>query len=239
MAGRIAYTGGIVTNGLVLNLDAAKRDSYPGSGTSWRDIVSNTVTGSLINGPTFNSNNGGGIVFDGTDDRVSQTTAINAGDNFTVGAWVYPTAMGVTRRAVIGNSYNYSTRRGWFFCVGGGGVSNAFFLSIGSDNAYKITPADTLSTNTWVYITATCQNGGSSIDLYKNGTLISGSFASLLTSGNISYDINQFNIGLRLVGGTADPYTGNIAQVSIYNRALTASEVLQNYNSLKSRFGLT
>jgi hypothetical protein len=229
----------VVTDGLVLWLDAANTKSYVSGSTTWNDISRGGNNGTLTNGPTFNTGSGGSIVFDGTDDRVSQTTAINAGDNFTVGAWVYPTAMGVTRRAVIGNSYNYSTRRGWFFCVGGGGVSNAFFLSIGSDNAYKIAPANTLSTNTWVYITAACQNGGSSIDLYKNGILISGSSASLLTSGNISYDINQFNIGLRLVGGTADPYTGNIAQVSIYNRALTASEVLQNYNSLKSRFNLT
>jgi hypothetical protein len=59
MAGRIAYYGGIVTNGLVLALDAAKKDSYPGSGTLWKDISGNTNNGTLINGPTFNSGNGG------------------------------------------------------------------------------------------------------------------------------------------------------------------------------------
>ena len=61
MAGRIAYYGGIVTNGLVLDLDAAKKDSYPGTGTSWRNIAGNSNNGTLTNGPTFNSNNGGSI----------------------------------------------------------------------------------------------------------------------------------------------------------------------------------
>ena len=233
------YSPKIVTDGLVLYLDAANSKSYVSGSTTWNDISRGGNNGTLTNGPTFNSTNGGSIGFDGTDDRVSQTTAINTGYNFTVSAWVYPTAMGVTRRAIIGNSYNYSTRRGWYFAVGGGGTSNAFFLSVGSDNSYKIAPADTLSINIWTYITAVCQNGGGSIDLYKNGSIVSGSFASALTSGNITYDINQFNVGFRIVGGTQDPYTGNIAQTSIYNRALTASEILQNYNATKTRFGLT
>ncbi len=74
MAGRIAYYGNIVRDGLVLDLDAAKRDSYPGSGTSWRDIAGGVITGSLINGPTFDGNNGGSIVFDGADDYVNLGT---------------------------------------------------------------------------------------------------------------------------------------------------------------------
>jgi hypothetical protein len=112
-------------------------------------------------------------------------------------------------------------------------------MSIGLDNAYKIAPASTLSANTWFYVTAVCQNGGGSIDLYKNGVIISGSASSLLTSGTIQYDINEFNVGFRFVGGPTDPYTGNITSVSIYNRALTSDEILQNYNATKSRFGLT
>ena len=70
MAGRIAYYGGIVKDGLILDLDAAKRDSYPSSGTVWNDISGFQNNGTLINGPTFNSSNGGSIVFDGVDDYV-------------------------------------------------------------------------------------------------------------------------------------------------------------------------
>ena len=71
MAGRIAYYGNIVKDGLVLDLDAAKRDSYPGSGTFWKDISGGGGNGTLINGPTFSSGNGGSIVFDGVDDYVN------------------------------------------------------------------------------------------------------------------------------------------------------------------------
>ena len=63
----------IVTNGLVLYLDAANKKSYPGSGTTWTDLSGNNNTGTLTNGPTFDSNNGGSIVFDGTNDYVSNT----------------------------------------------------------------------------------------------------------------------------------------------------------------------
>jgi hypothetical protein len=236
MAGRISYYGGIVTNGLILDLDAAKRDSYPGTGTTWRDISGQGYTGTLTNGPTFNSNNGGYIVFDGVDDRVSRTGAINTGNNFTVNAWIYPTVLGTTRRSIVGNSYNYNTRNGWFFCTSGGGINNTFFLSVGADAAYRVAAADTLSINTWQYVTAVVANGGGTITLYRNGQSTNTSL-SFLSSGTITYADTEFHIGFRQIA-LPDPYTGNIAQVSIYNRALTDAEILQNYNATKGRFGL-
>jgi hypothetical protein len=86
MAGRIAYYGVIVSNCLVLSLDAAKRDSYPGTGTTWNDISGNRNNGTLTNGPTFNSGNGGSIVFDGTNDYV-QTNYDAALTDFTACVW--------------------------------------------------------------------------------------------------------------------------------------------------------
>jgi hypothetical protein len=237
MAGRIAYYGGIVTNGLVLNLDAAKQDSYPRTGTTWRDISGNQNNGTLVNGPTFNSDNGGSIVFDGVNDRVSRTASINTGQNFTVNAWINPTLLGTTRRAVVSNSYNYSGRNGWMLCTAGFSINNTFFLSIGNDISYVNASSNTLSINTWQYITAIVSNGGGSITLLRNGNSTS-TAASSLTSGTITYTSPQINIGWRDVSGTADPYTGGISQVTIYNRALSAQEVLQNYNATKSRYGL-
>jgi hypothetical protein len=235
MAGRIAYYGGIVTNGLVLNLDAAKKDSYPGTGTAWNDISGNRNNGTLTNGPTFNPANGGSIVLDGVDDRVSRTENINTGQSFTVNAWIYPTLLGTTRRAVIASSYNYTSQNGWLFSTAGFSINNTFFFSIGTDNAYRVAVANTLNLSQWVYISAVCQNGGGSINLYKNG--IETSYATSLQSTNtLTYTNPQFNVGFRDVGGTTDPYTGNISVVQIYNRALSATEVLQNYNALKSRY---
>jgi hypothetical protein len=235
MAGRIAYYGGIVKDGLILNLDAAKRDSYPRSGTVWNDISGFQNSGTLINGPTFNSSNGGSIVFDGVDDRVSRTTNINTGQNFTVNAWIYPTLLGTTRRAIVASSYNYTSLNGWNFSTAGGGTNNTFFFSVGNDNAYRVALANTLSLNQWAYISAVCQNGGGSINLYKNGIETSYVLTSLSTN-TLIYTYPQFNVGYRDTAGLTDPYTGNIAQVTIYNKTLTSSEVLQNYNATKGRY---
>ena len=228
----------IVTNGLVLYLDAGNSKSYPTTGTAWYDRSGNGNNVALINTPNFNSLNNGSIVFDGVDDRVSQNSSINAGSNFTVSAWIYPTLLGTTRRGIVGNSYNSVGRNGWFFCTAGAFTNNTFFLSIGGDIAYRVAGANTLTPNEWVYLTAVCIGGGSSILLYKNSIEVLTSSSILLSSGIITYTSPQFNVGYRLVGGTTDPFTGNIVQTQIHNRVLSSSEILQNYNATKSRFGL-
>jgi hypothetical protein len=231
------YSPKIVTDGLVLCLDAANPKSFVSGSTVWNDLSKSSTNGNLINGPTYNSSNGGSIVFDGNDDRVSRTSNINTGQDFTVSAWIYPTLLGIIRRAVVVNSYNYVSNNGWALITAGFNVNNTFFLTIGTDNAYRVAPANTLSLNTWTHITAVVVGGGSNITLYKNGVALTSYAASQLASVNITYTYPQFNVGFRDVGGTADPYTGNIAQTQIYNRALSAQEVQQNYNTLKSRFG--
>lgn len=234
MAVQYAF-GQVVTNGVVLALDAADPNSYPGSGTTWADISGNSNNGTLINGPTFSSTKGGSIVFDGVDDRVSRSQALNTGQNFTVSAWIYPTLLGTTRRAIVGNSYNYIGRNGWFISTGSG--LNTFFLSVGADSSFRVAAANTLTLNMWQYITGVVTDGGGSITLYLNSNATT-TAASVITSGTITYSQPQLNIGFRDVGGTTDPYTGNIATVQVYNRALSASEVQQNYNAQKTRFGL-
>jgi hypothetical protein len=229
------YSPKIVTDGLVLYMDAANSKSYVSGSTTWNDISRTGANGTLINGPTFNSSNGGSIVFDGVDDRVSRTTNINTGQNFTVNAWIYPTLLGTTRRAIVASSYNYTSLNGWNFSTAGGGTNNTFFFSVGNDNAYRVALANTLSLNQWAYISAVCQNGGGSINLYKNGIETSYVLTSLSTN-TLIYTYPQFNVGYRDTAGLTDPYTGNIAQVTIYNKTLTSSEVLQNYNATKGRY---
>ncbi len=90
------FTGpNIITNGLILELDAANRKSYPGSGTTWTDLSGNGNTGTLTNGPTFSSANGGSIVFDGVDDYVNCGNASSLNfertNSFSFCFWIYPT----------------------------------------------------------------------------------------------------------------------------------------------------
>lgn len=223
----------IVTDGLVLYLDAANTKSYPGTGTNWYDLTKNSNNGVLTSGPVFNNENGGNITFDGVDDRVSGNS-INTGQNFTVSAWIYPTLLGSIRRCVVSNSYPNTGQLGWLFCTAGFNNPDNFFLSIGADLAYKVSLNGSLSLNTWAYISAVVKNGGEFIDLYKNGEILGWSYSNL-TPISIDYSNSQFHIGFRYLSQT-DPFTGGISQVKIYNRALSSTEMLQNYNATKNRF---
>ena len=221
MAGRIAYYGGIVTNGLVLALDAAKKDSYPGSGTVWRDISGNGNNGTLTNGPTFNSANGGSIVFDGVNDycRVLYSWSLYN----TIIFWIYPIS--------TPTSPSFAA-----FRIISSGANDAF--EIGMDSIFRISyffrasggwrPYVTeLSSGTWTSLSFV--NDGS-MSIYKNGILTYTGTAANATSG-----VNV-NIGGRY--NNSEYSNIQISQTQIYNRALSAAEVLQNYNATKGRFGL-
>lgn len=226
----------LIQNGLVLCLDANDKNSYPGSGTTWTDVVS-TNDGTLTNGPTFNSANGGSIVFDGVDDYVGRNTSINTGQNFSIFAWIKPGAINV-RNGIIGNSYPYSSGAGWFFSTATNyaGTLNTFFISIGSDNAYRTANNSSITLNVWNYIGGTITNGGQDIKLYANGIETS-YLGGTLASNTVTYNTSEFCVGRR-VSSNPEPFIGSIASTQIYNRILSASEITQNYNSQKSRFGL-
>ena len=226
MAGRISYYGGIVTQGLVLDLDAGKRDSYIGSGTVWRDISNNQNNGTLVNGPTFNSGNGGSIVFDGTNDTVT-STSFNV-DYITIHTWVkfnnftnYNEIVCKWRESDTNYSYTLLSN------ITNGAIR--FWINT-STNTAVVNNGGTMLTGIWNCISSTFNGTTSSI--YLNGTLIQ----SVSVSGIIKNSDVVVNIGNRISNNY--PMNGNIAQTLIYNRALSASEVLQNYNATRGRFGL-
>jgi hypothetical protein len=217
----------IVTNGLVLNLDAGQQNSYSGSGTAWTDLSGNSNTGTLTNGPTYSSTNGGSLVFDGVDDYVLTSTInhnIGTG-NFTYSAWVYPTGLkgaGATLCAFMGNG-NYAPTFG--FDLNGYPSQLGFFWS--GWNGF----GTTLSLNQWYCVTMT-----------RVGTLITGylnaNACPVTYNVGFSMDNAQYVIGRSGVGYAPDTFKGNIAQVQIYNRALTAAEITQNFNALRGRYGI-
>ena len=229
----------IVTNGLVLALDAGNTLSYVSGSTTWNDLSGNGFSGTLVNGSTFSTDGGGSIVFDGSNDYVGRNTAINTGQNFSVFAWVKPGAINI-RNGIIGNSYPYGFRTGWFFSTATNyrGVLNTFFISIGSDNAYRTANNNSIILNTWNYMGGTVTNGGQDIKLYVNGIETSYFEGGILTSNTIAYTTPEFYVGRR-VNNTPEPFIGSIATTQIYDRILTSQEILQNYNATKTRFGLT
>jgi hypothetical protein len=223
MAGRIAYYGGIVTNGLVLALDAAKKDSYPGSGTVWRDISGNGNNGTLTNGPTFNSNNGGSIVFDGINDYVNLGSNINL-TKLSFFCWIKTTG---NLGHLIAAYQPSSPYPGW--SVGVGFVGSAGRLNFWSGGGWKQSFIQ-CNTNVWMHIAVTFEN--ETVSFYKDGI-----FSNSTTSTPISSYIGNKFLGAR-VNDAASPYIGSISQTLTYNRALSSAEVLQNYNATKGRYGL-
>jgi hypothetical protein len=223
----------IVRDGLVLYLDAGSPNSYQGSGTTWKDISKfYQNNGTLINGPTFNLANGGSIVFDGVDDYVLDSTVNynNYSNNFTAITWV---KLNVISGGIIG----------W----GNGGVlpyytwalilqNNRFRTQIYNGTNYYI-DSDIIEINRWYNVAFVVYQSGL-MELYINNVKFTttGSPDLIKSRGDVN---NRTIIGVNAnTTNGLSPMNGNIASVQIYNRALSASEVLQNYNATKGRFGL-
>jgi hypothetical protein len=230
----------IVTDGLVLNLDAGFVGSYPTINTTWYDISGNANNGTLTNGPTFNSANSGSLVFDGVDDKITGTSFVADITNKTLQGWVKLSSISqqggglINLQGVSGQPSPYTgvdgepfdsivyneTNQGWGF-----GSTNF--------NRTAWSGVKETSTNDWVFICATYANNN--YNLYRNGSLI------LNTTSFLAYNYNftcRVQIGERHTGGGSGFLSANIAAGALYNRALTAAEVLQNYNAQKGRFGL-
>jgi hypothetical protein len=235
----------IVTNGLVLALDAGNHMSYPGSGTTWTDLAESPITASLLNGTSFSSLNTGGLVFDGTNDaaRVSSFSKDTNSDALSVFCWVYPTNLsnysfdGVFFNWIINKRPIVSGPRDWQFFVSnsklGVGIWNVSETVI-SDNHITLNGAYTVQLNQWQYVGfVTAGTSSGLLSTYYNANI---NQQTTLT-GNRAKRTLDMDIGK---AGWADNFfwTGNMSTISIYNRALTASEILQNYNATKGRFGL-
>jgi len=208
----------IVTSGLVLNLDAGNTSSYPGSGSTWTDISGNGYTGTLINSPTFNSANGGYITFNGTNQYTTTTytqPAYGTATSFTWNVWVNIPDLVNINSPIIGNR--------------GGGELIFIKITKGAFEYYPLNMLHTLTQNVWQNVCIV--KNGTSFTYYKNNSVI-----TTATSSATQRSTTPFYIG-----GDApsnEYFVGNISNVQVYNSALSATDVAQNYNALKSRFGL-
>ena len=208
----------IVQDGLVLHLDAGDPASYPGTGTIWTDLSGNGNNGTLTNGPTYSSSNGGSLVFDGVNDFVdiSNSFQVSTSQVYSALFWIYKTSTSINNASMIlSGGYggdvdgiiiyteDYLTANDTGIVSGNGSVSAIYYNGISQPEGTNF------NLNEWIHIAVT----GISVN---------------------SIDGANHNIG-RNNNGT-NHFKGNIATTQIYNRALTASEVQQNYNALKGRY---
>ena len=228
----------IVTSGMVLNLDAGFTGSYPKGNQQWYDMSGSGNTGTLINGPTFNPLSGGSVVFDGVDDYcvVNSNSNTSLSGNFSITQWYRASTnagssgpSGGYRILFETNGYRNGTLG---FAIYQFTSYFRIFRIIGSTYTELITTSgNTVGLNTWKTFT-----------LVRNSGVFT-FYIDTISSGTYTTDTNNYSDTSYHIGGDGPPtssywFQGNIATTQIYNRALTQSEVTQNYNALKDRYGL-
>jgi hypothetical protein len=223
---------GIVTSGLVLHLDAGNAASYSGSGTTWTDLSGNSNTGTLTNGPTYSSENGGSIVFDGSNDYVNipNSASLNITSSISFGGWFYPTYTSAYQTLVVKSSGAPRQYGVWFTQSN---TSQVYVALIGTNHGEtNIALSSPWTVNAWNNLMVVYNTSTSSLIVYLNGV----SVASKSCTGNISSTSHAVTIGWH----PSEPYKlqGRSSQAVIYNRAISASEVTENYNALRGRYGL-
>jgi len=218
----------ISTNGLVLALDAGDRNSYVSGSTTWFDLVG-TNNGTLTNGPTFNTGSGGSIVFDGVDDYVNcgnpTVLQLNQG---TISSWVRTSSPGNSYRAIIAKQNNY----GLFTYEN---ILIAYDWGNSANRSTGINIADGAWKNVVMTFTTNTGTPSNNAIVYLNGSAV------LTTTIKILDNLIELQLasGGRFAGAPGVQFlNGRISLSLIYNRALSAQEVLQNYNATKGRFDL-
>ena len=225
---------------LVLELDAADRNSYVSGSTVWNDLTANNYSGSLTNGPTFDSGSNGSILFDGTNDYVIINNPANIqSQNFTISTWISASAPTNAITTLLDYDHATSPTRNWVIQSEDATTNRFYYIAYFDGTTFQ--PAGGFGTGRGIQITnSTWQNltytkSGTSVIGYLNGNQVASYTA---TSATVSYLNRDFKIAGAVSGSNSRPYRGKISNTQIYNRALSATEILQNYNQLKSRFNL-
>lgn len=208
----------IFTDNLVVHLDAGDPSSYPGSGTTWTNLVDSSNY-TIWNG-SFDSNNGGSIVFDGSNTFVPIDTPLSNGTNFTKEAWVYADVVSGSRN-ILSSANNVF----W---------NNGSTLSGGVGGSFSAVTSSSFPSGVWRHVALTFDDSANTMTLYVNGTQVSQN-----TNVTQSYVSETERIGAHFFSGNPVSFwDGKIAQVRVYNTALSNTNILQNFNVTKSRFGL-
>jgi hypothetical protein len=222
----------IITDGLVLFLDASNPSSYPGSGTNWLDLSSSSINGTITNGPVFNSGNEGYFSFDGVNDGVSLpgSSALSL-NRMTISCWNF--------------SSNYNQNGFMFEKTTNGSVNTQYslFFNSGSVMYYRtqglstvdlaLTTTGNVNNNQWNNIVATFD--GTNKRIYTNGILRT-------TSSALTGTVTQNTTGQSFIGIYGNfagyPFNGRISITQIYNRALSQDEINYNFTALRGRYGI-
>jgi hypothetical protein len=214
----------IATDGNVLHLDGGLPASYPLVGTSWYDLTENSNNSVLINGVTYNSSSKGYLEFNGSNQYVSVTGTTNipiGNSNYTIGVWFNADTLG--SKGLVGWGNYGTTNEANAFRLTSNGLSNYWW-------ANDLSVTTTITPGNWYYAVATFD--GTTRSIYVNGSLIGSDTPTghnVTTSGNLTVGVTN----------STEYFDGDIGDVQIFDRAITSTEILQNYNSFVKRYNGT
>ena len=224
----IAYNPKVITDGLVLALDAGNTKSYPGSGTTWTDLSGNGNNGTLQNGVGYTADNGGALTFDSSNQFLNFSFVNPFSETIIV--WVKSTTSNWNQFGWISSSRR---QNGHIIHPNQNLKSIDFFIYDGSASITLITsvvPSNITIPHMYAYTT----NGSNSHKVYFDGQLVGESTASISRASSPSAQTWEV--------GKDDTFArygnGSIYNIIRYNRALTAAEIQQNFNALRGRFGI-
>ena len=240
----------IVTENLIMHLDAGDSNSYSGSGTTWTDLAGSN-DGTLTNGPTFSNSDGGEIVFDGSDDHVTaDNISILSSAVGTISFWVNIDSDSGTENDIVSITNNASATQSFLRITADMRSSSDYIrpklVIEGVTKWAAYTSIDSLDQYLGKFLYVTIVQNGIEVYCYFNGqsetlTFDSSSDKTMWISDILTASSPATCMtfgGTRRNGsfGSWSAFDGRIADISIYNRALTAAEILQNYRALKGRF---
>jgi len=230
----------VVTSGLVLDLDAANTKSYPGSGTAWGDLSGNGNTGTLFNTPGVDSTNGGSLTFNGTNQYLTASPMPSGTNLFTISVWMYLNtdingAWGSIKGCLI-FSGNVSGAYEFTLNTAGSAAGPPYSMTLGRYGGGATGSCTVSGINMPIqqwHNVVVLRDGASSQQMYLNG--------ALLASGNISTSMGggTLYMGAATANASYGGYmNGKFSNITQYNRALSAEEILQNFNALRGRYGI-
>lgn len=224
----------LVTNGLSLYLDAANSSSYSGTGSTWYDVSGNNRNATLFNTPTYSTTNAGIFTFDDTSFEYATVPNIGSLTNFTIDTWAR-TNKSLTGKVttIVTNQYDLVSNLN--YSLGTNNSPSSYNMTFGFFNgAWRNVTGFSMAVNTWYHLIGTYN--GNTVSLYVNGVINTTlSYTGTAASGG------EIRIARRwddVANVASNFFSGDISQVRIYNRSLNSTEILQNYNATKSRFGL-
>ena len=221
----------VVTSGLVLYLNASNPSSYPGSGSAWTDLSVSGNNATLVNSPTFSSSNSGYLAFNGFSQygTLSLPSTLPTGNQMSMGFWSYGLSVANTYLfcGLNGSNRTVNVHLPWgnynvyWDCGNSGGSFNRLSTYLGT------------SYQGWHYWMFTKNASTGIMNIYRDNVVIG-------TGSGYTFSINQSDYARIAKGGPTAPeyWNGYLAQVQVYNKELNSTEITQNYNADKTKYGL-